>query len=53
MHKLWCGKPCCDCEHPCFLDEQISCSPDCPELGPEGETDSEVCKNCDSNPNKC
>lgn len=49
MHRLWCGKKCCDCTNPCSLDESISCSPDCPELGPDGERNSEACKHCDAN----
>ena len=48
MHKGWCGKPCCDCEHPCALDESIPCSPDCECLGENGETDCEECKQCDA-----
>jgi len=50
MHRLWCGKACCECAHPCKLDEKISCSPDCEFLGANGETDSEECKQCDANP---
>lgn len=49
-HKLWCGKPCCDCEHPCKLDEQIPCSPDCPNLNPDGSRKVAKCKadGCDA-----
>ena len=36
MHRKWCGKPCCDCNGPCALDELIPCSLDCEYLGPKG-----------------
>lgn len=36
MHKEWCGKTCCDCEHPCKLDKVIPCSPDCENLTENG-----------------
>lgn len=36
-HNDWCGKPCAVCEHPCKLDESMPCSPDCDNLGPNGE----------------
>jgi len=49
MHRLWCGDKCCDCEKPCSLDESLPCNPDCPELGLNGERDSEACKTCDAN----
>lgn len=49
MHKNWCGNSCCDCLHPCELDKEMNCSPDCPCLGPSGEMNSEECKNCDAN----
>lgn len=48
MHKDWCGKPCCECENPCALDETIPCSPDCEHLGENGETDCAECKRCDA-----
>jgi hypothetical protein len=48
MHKDWCGKPCSFCEHPCTLDETIYCSPDCENLGPNGEMDYSKCKDCDA-----
>lgn len=49
-HKDWCGKPCCDCEHPCKLDESIACSPDCENLFPCGERNIQKCKEigCDA-----
>lgn len=50
MHKDWCGKPCCDCEHPCRLDESISCSPDCELLGENGEHTHPGCQDCDALP---
>lgn len=48
MHKDWCGKPCSACKNPCALDEQIPCSPDCSNLGENGETNSVDCKGCDA-----
>jgi len=51
MHKLWCGNSCADCENPCALDESIPCSPDCENLGEDGEPiDLLVCKKagCDA-----
>jgi hypothetical protein len=49
-HKLWRGKECCDCEHPCKLDEQIPCSPDCENLNPNGSRKVAKCKaaRCDA-----
>ena len=48
MHKMWCGKPCKNCKHPCQLDEEIYCSPDCENLGPNGEMDPIKCRACDA-----
>ena len=48
MHKSWCGKPCCDCENPCSLDERMPCSPDCEFLGAYGEHSSIECQKCDA-----
>ncbi len=48
MHRDWCGKSCCECEHPCKLDEEIPCSPDCDFLGENGETTHEACRSCDA-----
>lgn len=48
MHKDWCGKPCADCKHPCRLDNDIPCSPDCENLGANGETDCHECQKCDA-----
>lgn len=48
MHRLWCGKPCGECEHPCELDESMYCSPECECLGADGEMDNPDCKNCDA-----
>lgn len=47
MHKDWCGRVCAECVHPCGLDESIPCSPDCPNLLPNGEPDPEMCKGCE------
>ena len=47
MHKEWCGSACSECEHPCELDEMIFCSPDCPNLGEDGEF-TEACEGCDA-----
>lgn len=49
-HKLWCGKACCDCEHPCKLDESIPCSPDCEALNSNGTRNVAKCKEsgCDA-----
>ena len=50
-HAEWCGKPCCDCEDPCWLDESMPCSPSCENLGPDGEPlDWRKCKadGCDA-----
>ena len=49
MHKDWCGKPCADCKSPCELDESIPCSPDCVNLGLNGETNCDECMKCDAN----
>jgi len=48
MHRLWCGRPCADCENPCKLDESIPCSPDCELLGKNGEWTHIECKKCDA-----
>lgn len=50
MHNNWCGKPCCDCNNPCQLDESISCSPDCEFLGESGEHTHPQCQGCDALP---
>lgn len=50
MHKDWCGKPCCDCENPCKLDEILPCSPDCECLGRNGEHLHPECQDCDALP---
>ncbi|KNZ70313.1 hypothetical protein Tfer_0873 [Thermincola ferriacetica] len=47
-HKDWCGEDCSICKTSCGLDEAIPCSPDCDNLGPNGETNSEECQNCDA-----
>jgi hypothetical protein len=48
-HSDWCGKPCGECITPCGLDESIPCSPDCPELLPDGSIDlsNPACQGCD------
>ena len=30
------ARACCDCQHPCRLDESIPCSPDCENLTDDG-----------------
>lgn len=51
MHEEWCGKECGECKNPCALDESIPCSPDCENLGKNGETYPDgVCKGCDALP---
>lgn len=47
-HRNWCGKPCCDCQHPCSLDAQIPCSPDCENLKKDGSIEPYLCKDCDA-----
>lgn len=50
-HKDWCGKRCAECLHSCSLDESIPCSPDCSNLGLDGNPiDPILCKvvGCDS-----
>lgn len=49
-HKNWCGKPCCECETSCALDEAIPCSPDCEALNPDGSRNKEMRKasGCDA-----
>lgn len=48
MHSEWCGKACAECKHPCRLDQEIYCSPDCPCLGADGEMDAPECVTCDA-----
>lgn len=50
MHELWCGKPCCDCETSCEIDEEIPCSPDCDALNEDGSRDIARCidSGCDA-----
>ncbi len=48
MHKDWCGRSCGECEHPCALDRDSYCSPDCEHLGEDGEMSSPHCKECDA-----
>ena len=50
MHELWCGKPCCDCETSCEIDEEIPCSPDCEALNEDGSRDIARCidSGCDA-----
>lgn len=50
MHKDWCGKSCGECLKPCSTDIHNYCSPDCPELGTNGEHLSPVCQECDCLP---
>lgn len=45
-HRNWCGKVCGECEHPCWVDESIPCSPDCKHLGEDGEF-TKACAECD------
>lgn len=45
-HNEWCGFPCCECLTPCTLDQSIPCSPDCPNLAPNGDFTNN-CKDCD------
>ena len=47
-HKDWCGKPCSQCICKCTLYGQISCSPDCPELRPDGTPGGRICPDCDA-----
>ena len=47
-HKEWCGRACCDCGHPCSLDERMLCSPDCENLSEDGEPDPVKCAGCDA-----
>ena len=42
-HRLWCGRPCCDCTAPCKLDESIPCGPDCKNLKPDGSRKEKAC----------
>lgn len=46
-HAEWCGKPCGECENPCWVDFAIPCSPDCENLRPDGTVDHEKCKGCE------
>lgn len=46
-HAEWCGKPCCECQNPCWIDENLPCSPDCVNLLPDGSPDPEKCKGCE------
>jgi len=46
-HQEWCGSPCSECSHPCFLDEILPCSPDCENLRLDGTADPEKCKGCE------
>lgn len=48
MHREWCGKRCADCQHPCEVDKELYCSPDCECLGENGETNSPECWSCDA-----
>ena len=48
MHRGWCGKRCADCQHPCEVDKELYCSPDCECLGENGETNSPECWSCDA-----
>lgn len=48
MHKDWCGKPCADCQSPCETDFELTCSPDCENLGKNGEINLSKCKGCDA-----
>ena len=50
MHKNWCGEVCESCETPCELDKDIPCSPDCEELGENGEHNSPECWKCAAYP---
>ena len=36
-HAEWCGKPCGECENPCYLDESMPCSPCCENLDEDGD----------------
>ena len=45
-HALWCGEGCCDCAHPCTLDESMPCSPDCEKLKEDGSF-SAACVTCE------
>ena len=47
----WCGKECCDCENPCYWDENYPCSPCCELLGKDGRPiDHDKCREsgCDA-----
>lgn len=48
MYKKWCGESCECCQHPCVYDEMLYCSPDCENLGENGEMNSPECKTCDA-----
>ena len=50
-HKDWCGKPCGECIEPCYLDESMSCSPDCENLLPEGIRNEQRC--CETECDAC
>lgn len=52
-HKNWCGKPCAECQNPCWLDYALPCSPDCKNLGQDGEPDPEKCRGCDAYEEYC
>lgn len=47
MHRDWCGAVCADCEKSgsCYADLSSYCSPDCPNIGPDGEF-TEACNGC-------
>lgn len=46
-HAEWCGKPCCECINPCWIDQMLPCSPDCENLQPDGTADQEKCRGCE------
>lgn len=47
-HENWCGKRCASCVKRCPLDWELYCSPDCPNLHPDGTMDEENCVDCDA-----
>lgn len=49
-HNDWCGKACGECDSPCALDRNISCSPDCGGLNEDGTRNAGLCteSGCDA-----